>query len=437
VATTVLLAALAAAPAASGDEAALLEKIHQLELRIQDLEANRPAPVSATGPPDWTRNIRLSGSANTGYFGGQKDSLFDPGGFKIWDARIFLDAHLGEDVRMGETTILRDAGLTFEWNLVRIGKLENDVGELYADFQGIGDADWANVQFGRFMIPVGEAYLRYAQGYSNKPFISNPVGGPWWWDEGLRGYGFVDGGRFGYVWSISDGDTPFSAESSGANQFTLKLITQPLPWLRLSLSGLHSGKTGTGSQPAAGALWLGETWGRAFGSGTSVASYQNGLVVADGPNQLEQTWLAAGDAIFDFEDRARLWLAYGRYEMDSRNASSYDRALHYWIAELLLRGAWLAPALRPFYAGVRASALGTYDDGKGYLLDFRRASTLGYNMESLTAYSAVLGWEITPNLRLRAEYTHQSISLVEGVTRAIRSAASPADYFAFEVGAGF
>jgi hypothetical protein len=123
--------------------------------------------------------------------------------------------------------------------------------------------------------------------------------------------------------------------------------------------------------------------------------------------------------------------------MDSRNASSYDRALHYWIAELLLRGAWLAPALRPFYAGVRASALGTYDDGKGYLLDSRRASTLGYNMDSLTAYSAVLGWEITPNLRLRAEYTHQSISLVEGVTRAIRSAASPADYFAFEVGAGF
>jgi hypothetical protein len=123
--------------------------------------------------------------------------------------------------------------------------------------------------------------------------------------------------------------------------------------------------------------------------------------------------------------------------MDSRNAGSYDRVLHYWIAELLLRGAWLAPSLRPFYAGVRGSALGTYDSDKGYLLDYRRASTLGYNMKSLMALSAVLGWEITSNVRIRAEYTHQDIGLVGGVTRDIRAAARPADYFAFDVGTGF
>jgi len=53
-----------------------------------------------------------------------------------------------------------------------------------------------------------------------------------------------------------------------------------------------------------------------------------------------------------------------------------------WIAELILRGAWVAPVLRPFYTGFRASGLGTYDDDRGYLLDVRRSGTLGYNMKS-------------------------------------------------------
>ena len=152
-----------------------------------------------------------------------------------------------------------------------------------------------------------------------------------------------------------------------------------------------------------------------------------------------ETWLVAGDVILDFEDKARVWLAYGRYSMDARggNNSSYDRVLHYWIAETLLRGAWISETLRPFYLGLRADALGTYDEDAGYLLDSRESSTLGYNMESLTAYSAVLGWELTRNVRLRAEYTHKDIDLVRGVTDALRKAARDNDIFAIEVGASF
>jgi len=423
--------------AARADEAALLEKIEQLETRIHDLEANQTPPVDSNGAADWTRLLRLGGSVNTGYYGGQSHSLFDPGSFQIWDARVFLDAHLGEDVRMGETPIVRDIGMTFEWDLVRLGELENRVGELYVDFQGLGEQDWANFQFGRFQIPVGEAYLRYSSGFSNNPFVSNPVGGPWWWDEGIRSYGKLAGRWLSYVASFSDGDTPFNTESSGANQFTLKLITEPFPWLRLSASGLRSGRTGSDSSTASGALWLGETWARSIGASTTVPTFQEGVAVADGPNQLDSTWFAGTDAIFDFEDRARLWLAYGRYEMNAHGISSFDRTLHYWIAELLLRGAWVMPALRPFYVGVRANALGTYDDERGYVLDMRRNGSLGYNMESLTAYSAVFGWELTRSVRLRAEYTHQRIELVEGVSKAIRDEAKRPDYFAIEVGAAF
>lgn len=94
--------------------------------------------------------------------------------------------------------------------------------------------------------------------------------------------------------------------------------------------------------------------------------------------------------------------------------------------------AWLVSA-----GSASADALATYEDGEGYLLDFRRAPTLGYNLESLTAYSTVLGWKLTSNLRLRAEYTHTDIEVVRGVTDAIRDAARNADSFAVEVGASF
>jgi hypothetical protein len=432
-------AALLGAPlVAAADEEVLLERIEQLELRIRDLEASQPpAPNSGSGGGGWTRHLRLGGSANAGYFGGQRDSLFDPDAFLIWDARVFLDAQLGEDVSVGERTLFRNVGFFFEWDLVRLGNLENRVGELYADFQGFLDSDALNFQLGRFQIPVGEAYLRYSQGYARQPFVSNAVGGPWWWDEGMRFYGSSSEHGFGYVSSISNGSTPFNEYAGDGTQVTLKLFYRPLPWLYVSASGLRTGQLGSSEAPANGALWLGESWARAFGANSAVANYQDGVEVLDGPNQLDQTWLAGGDVVLDFTDKARIWLAYGRYTIDSRGGSSYDRVLHYWIAEAVLRGAWLSRPLAPFYLGVRANALGTYDGDAGYLLDSRRSAQLGYNMESLTAYSAVLGWDLTSNLRLRAEYTIQDIDLVRGVSQAMADAARDADFFAIELGASF
>lgn len=437
-AAAVLLGTLPAV-AARASEAALLERIEQLELRIYDLEANRPAAAYSSQGSSWTRHVRLGGSANTGFYGGQKNSVHDPDSFLVWDARFFVDADLGENVTVGEATIFRNVAFSFEWDLLRLGQTFNRVGELYVDFQGLLSRDALNFQVGRFQIPVGETYLRYSQGYAYKPFVSSPVGGPWFWDEGVRFYGSNSEGSVGYVSSITDGDDAFNVDSDGDKQFTLKLFWKPWEWLHLSASGLRSGGLGTPSLGgrASGALWLGETWARPLGAGSVVPNYQDGVAVADGPNQLRETWLVAGDVILDFEDKARVWLAYGRYTMDARGDSSYDRVLHYWIAETVLRGAWLSETLRPFYLGLRADALGTYDEDAGYLLDSRKASTLGYNMESLTAYSAVLGWELTQNLRLRAEYTHNDIDLVRGVSDAIRDAARKNNTFAVEVGASF
>jgi hypothetical protein len=450
------LALLIAAPAPAepgppGDgQRALLDQIERLESRVRQLEDERSAEplerrierlesrsASAAGAADWSDRIQLSGSASFGYFDGAQDSVFADGSFDVWDARLFLDADLGQDLRAGGNRVLQDLGLVFEWDLVRVGRLQNQVGELYADLRGVGDLPWLNLQVGRFQIPVGESYLRYGRGARDNPFVTNPVAATWWWDEGVRAHGSFESGRFGYVMSVSDGETPFNADLDSDLQYTLKLFTRPTEWLQLSVSGLRAGGMGSESGAAQGALWLGESWPRAFGSGTTVESFDHGLPLADGPFQLDGVTLLGGDGVLNFGELARLWLAYGRVEIDSDGAGSYDRDLDYWIAELLFEGGALSPALAPFYLGLRSSALGTFDRDEGYLLDSRYASRLGYNMSALEAHSLVLGWRLTSLLTLRAEYTRQRVTLVHGVSDAIESAGGPGDFVAVDLRLSF
>jgi len=440
-------------PAASvraQSESELLDIIHRLEQRVEQLETReqdeRAQPANETqaleyqakdfeNAGSWADRVRVSGSANTGWFGGQSDSVTSNDAFEIWDSRFVVEAELARDVHLGETPLVRDIGFMFEWDLVRLGTLQNRVGELYVDFQGLGEQDWANVQVGRFQIPVGENYLRFSQGYAGNPFISNTVGGPWYWDEGLRSYGHI--GKVGWVTSASDGETQFNFDPNTDKQFTLKLYSDPTPWLHVSASGLRSGAMGSSTSPAMGALWLGESWARAFGSGTTVPNYDGGVLVPDGPNRLKESWLAGGDVIFHFQDIARLWLGGGWYGIDSTGASLYDRDLYYWIAEVVLEGAAAAPVLTPFYLGLRANGLGTYDSNEGYLLDVRQSANLGYNAKSLEAYSMVLGWRLTDGVTLRAEYSINDVGVVHGVNAAVRANAKDQDTYGVEIGVDF
>lgn len=432
------------------DDEALLDYVRGLEARIEELEANQdrlqaeldqtasseasPDPALASAASrNWSNRIRLSGSASTGWIDGEDHGFYPEGAFQIWDARLFLEADLASDVRMDERLLVRDVGLLFEWNLVRIGELENEVGELYVDLQGVLGSRWLSAQLGRFQIPVGEGYLRYSQGYAQNPFVTNPIGAPWWWDEGVRLYGSSEQSLVGYVASVTSGETPFNRDADSDLLTTLKLFTNPADWLHLSVSGARSGKVGSSTRAAMGALWFGESWARAFGAGTTVDSYHDGVVVPDGPNVIDGTWLLGADAILDYQELARLWLGYGHYDIDSDGPRLYDRALRYWVAEVLLEGRLVSRGLDPVYLGLRGSGLGTYDDDEGYLLDSRYAPTLGYNMSEFTAWSAVLGYRLAPGVTLRVEYTRSLVDLVRGVTDPIREAAEDVDFVGADV----
>ena len=434
------LAARAADPPTADRLQALEERVESLERERDDLRAAlHDQTVHETGSlADWARRVRLSGSAETGFFHGGENSPFeDASNFQVWDARFFVDADLGRDVSLAGTPLVRNIGFSFEWNLVRLGELQNDVGELYTDLQGIGGLRWLNAQVGRFYIPVGEAYLRYGKGYRDNPFITNPLGGPWWWDEGVRLYGSFREGQLGYVASISDGETSFSDDSRRDPQATLKLWARPFPWLYVSASTLRSGQVGSREYPANGALWLGETWANGIGSLTGVPTFQNGSAVPPGPTELTSTQLFGSDVVLTHEKLGRLWLGVGRYAIDVHGPSRYDRNLYYWIAEWRIGGGVISPELTPFYLALRANALGTFDSDKGYLLDISQSGSFGYNVQSETAFSIALGWHLSRWATLRAEYTHQLIDLVRGVPQDLRDEAGGIDYFGFGLGAAF
>lgn len=437
-ALALLAAAVAAAPVAAGAQGFVGEGAGYLEQRVDALGDEIESRLEATSPllAEVARRVRISGSASFVWWDAQEDAQVCCERYQVWDARFFVDVLLAENVGPGDSVWLRSAGTSFEWDLFRLGYRDHEMGEVYLELQGFADSSWWNAQLGRFQIPIGENYLRFSKGARDNPFISNTVSGPWWWDEGLKLYGNDARGRFGYVASLTNGETRRDFGLEGGDQYTLKLFANPAPWLHLSVSGLYSGAMGNGDQRPQGALWLGEMWARPFGTASGLPNYVDGRAVPDGPERLDSTFYLGADAVLTHAAGVRLWLSYGSYEIDSAGASLYDRRLHAWIAELVLEGRLATPELRAFYLALRANGLGTYDHDEGYLLDIRTGGNAGHNLRSLEAYSAALGWRITRWTTVKVEYTHQQFDLVRGAG-ALRDGVDDTDYLGAELVVAF
>jgi hypothetical protein len=440
------LAALAFADARADDAASreleqLYDTVARLERRIVELEGTKTstAPHVSVGPHagEWAERVRLSGSAAIAQLDGGQDGLYENGTAQVWDARFFIDADLASDVEMAGATLFRDAGFSFEWNLVRLGSEANEVGNMHVSLRGLGGAEWANLEFGRFQLPFGENYLRFSKGYWSDPFIALSAPPPWFWDEGVKLWGKFANGKLGYVASLTDGEGGFNTEKNGSKQLTLKLSYDPAEWLHVSASALRSGKLGSAGSPAVGSLWLGEMFPTAMGLWTSVPIWDHGAEIADGPNELSDVNVLGGDVIFRSSD-ARLWLSGGKTWIDSKGPRVYDRDVFYWLAELTYQLRGLSPLLAPMYVAVRANGLGTYDEDEGYLLDFRYGDTVGFNMRALDAYALALGLPVGDHVVMKVQYVIQNIELVRGVTDPdVRDAAEHGDFLGVEVGVHF
>jgi hypothetical protein len=329
-----VLAALAASAedVVSRDRVEALERrneelaIHNqdLERRLEELEQrDRERSKAETAEKndfgnftEWARRIRISGSANTGYYYGGTGTPFEDTSFSVWDARLFLDADLGREITLGDTTVARNAGsASVEHRAARRAAGQRQParpGRRDLHQRGPRRQSLVQRQVG-VSVPVGENYLRFSKGYRDNPFITNTAGGPWWWDEGVRVYGSDDGGRFGYVASISDGETDFSEDASRDPQFTLKLYARPTAWFYASVSALRSGRVGSDANDASasGALWLGETWATPVGHFAPwIPVYQDGVAASSAPSdEIDSTTLVGVTCVH--AQLGRLWLAYG------------------------------------------------------------------------------------------------------------------------------
>lgn len=410
-----LVLALVAAGAPLPAQATLDGPSARVEERVEEVTehlAERVESMPVAG--ELARRIRVGASWTGAYLRAAPGSQYPDQGLGTWDARLFADADLAYELEWGGRRLANAVGVSVEWELYRLGDPVHDFGEVYLDLQGLAGSTWLNVQVGRFQIPVGENYLRFGRAWSDNPFLSNTVGGTWWWDEGVRVHGAAPDGRIGYVASWSSGETPRSFDLEGDGQLTLKLHGRPVSWLRVSASALWSAATGSDREPASAALWLGEAWGRAFGSGSPVPNLQDGARVPDAPGRIDGTLYLGADAVATHPRGARLWLSYGVFTVRATGSGSYDRTLHTWIAELVLEGRLISPDLRRLHLALRANGLGTYDAAEGYLLDVRYTVPYGYNMESLEAYSVAVGWRLLEWVRLTLEYTRQDVDLVQG-----------------------
>jgi hypothetical protein len=367
---------------------------------------------------DLRDRFHLSGNADLLFLYGERNSRFPGASFKIDNARLYLDVDLAENLKSGQTLLVRDASFYAEWDIARESVLQNTVGSLYVRFDGLGGLEALHLKLGRFLVPFGEEYLRQSEARPENPLLDSSVASPYGWDEGLLLFGPLLGVGVDYYLSLTNGDFGFNQNSTGDLEVAGKLDVHPAPWLLGSVSALRIGRLGNDVQPGVAALeWSGHN-PRAFGGASSVPNFQSGLQVPDDPtNRLGRLQAWEADLVFQDPLLGRFRLAAGGVDIRSADDASYNRKLRYVIAEGLLEARIFSGDLDALYFAVRASAIGTGSSEKGYLLgDYAGGSALGYNSRSLGQVSLGLGYRLSPRIVLKGEVTGSEYRLVRGVT---------------------
>ena len=370
----------------------------------------RSASDLSRGLPDWLSRTRISGNADFSAHFGQENSHSPDNRLAIENARLFFDFGISEK-----------ASFYFEWDIVREFSLENEVGQMYVQWDRLFDFKELNLRVGRFPIPFGEEYLRFHEQRWDNPLITYSGPAPYNWDEGIELFGAVNNSRFEYAVAVTDGDNNLNVNTNEAPQFAGKFTARPAKWAKLVLSIVDTGSVGSSSKDGITALEFGGTHAYAVGSFSRVDTYQNGVVVNRDPDGRISLRAWELDAILSSLDWGHIWLAYGQADVKSNSSSFYDRNLQYWIAEGVLELGTFSDALSAWYLAARYSAIGTFDSDEGYALEvMNEGKNLGYNTEVAEVISLGVGVRVQDHIKLKLEYAWYDFDLVDGVTSALK-----------------
>jgi hypothetical protein len=352
-----------------------------------------PAPGLSLGAVDVHGIARLrAGHGEENAASLQNDSL------EIGTLNLRFDAAIAKD-----TAVAKDISFYFEWLIYRYGERpEDDVGDAYVQFDQLVQQEWLNMKAGRFEIPFGEEYLWFSDGVYNNPLANYSVACPYGWDEGLLLFGrFETAMPVSYWVHVTAGDEQATDDDDSDKEYGIKLAVEPTPSLMLSASALRTGNLGNADHPAEAA----------FGWGGTHPFSVNGATLDD-----VVAWEL--DAKLHLGRSVELWGAYGDVSVEDGTMPADDRDFHYTIAQALVDGSIVTPDigwLASTYAVVRYSEIGTYDSTEGY--KFVGASSgwsLGPLTEDVSAWQFGVGYHISANAKVVAEYDLYDFNLTDG-----------------------
>jgi len=406
------------------------ERLDELENRMEQVEKSAGSGSGfMANSPEWMRRFHLSGNADFSYLYGEENSLADHGRLAVENARLFLDVDLGGEARLFDHTVMESASFYFEWDIFRKAAFQNDVGSLYLRLDSLGGSEAFNLKFGRFPLPFGEEYVRFHEKRFDNPLISFSTASVYGLDEGILLFGSLRNGLFQYMFAVTDGDHDIAQNSSSEPALTAKLVLEPKPWLHLSASAHRTGLLGptAGTSFGKSALMFGE-----FGLYPILKEplFQNGVPAPKDPSRkLKDIYGFEVDLVLHDARYGRLWLSYGRVFAEADSTNFYDRDMHYWTAEGVFELGAVCEALDRFYAALRYSAIGTFDDDKGWRLRvMNNGGNLGYNVDHVQSINVGFGVRLLKNLIFKAEYSWFDFNLVRGASAALGGLEDDRDY---------
>jgi hypothetical protein len=339
--------------------------------QIKDSKDDAPPPGSSGFN---SGRVRISGEGGVGFFESGSDGQFPNAGFRVDEAKLFVDASVWNDVYAFAELNLA----TRESSDVSL-----QLGEAYVDFENVSKL-WhrdsqLNIRAGRMDIPFGEEYL--TRDAIDNPLISHSLTDFWGVDEGVEIYGAL--GKFSYVAAVQNGGISDTADFNADKSVAARVSYDPSSRLHLSVSAMRTGALDA-QRDKLSALWFGNGFFRSLGSTNTTAFHAN-VIEGDVSWRLPRGHISAvGGAIF-----------YG----DNDPARNNSRDVYYYSIEAV------HDLTRKIYAAARFSQIFARNGfpivADGQMHDY----LFGDLTTEIWRLSLGLGYRWNQHLAIKTEYT--------------------------------
>lgn len=354
------------------------QQIDTLAREFKDLQtaqgAENPEAAAVNGSRMNLKNVNFGGEGGFGYATTQPEGYAPNGQFQLYDARLFVDALVWEDVYFFGEVILAYPG-----------QLNNSlqVGELYVDFENVSKLwdmdDLLNVRLGQMYIPFGEEYL--TRNAIDNPLISQSLVDFWGINPGIELYGKA--GKFTFCAAVQNGADGQANGAGGDKSVAGRIGFDPDEHWHFSVSAM---RTGNLKADQLSAMWFGGGYFRSIGSPATTQFHVDAV-----EGDLTARWKSGHVKAFG---------GVARYD-DNDPAADNGRNIYYYSAEAkqdLTKKLYAVTRWSQAYCNDGIPMVGYGDFGKYFF---------GPLTDNLWRLSLGLGCKLSERLVLKVEYSFE------------------------------